>query len=532
MKLLDKLRHARRAGVPIVAIETPDPWATEKTVYEALGSNGGGDEVAMIHWNTATGVRAMNKKGQAAVAEFVGESTGPMGADNLEGPPARILLPAIEKLPTPGVIVAHNLGFWLAGGAPAPTTTQAIANLRDEFARTRRMLVLVGSRADVPLELRHDVLALSEELPGAEQLGAIVSKLDAAVVESVREAIKEGKKGAPTIPRVPTGSHVCDLAVDAARGLPAFAAEQTVAMAMRQTAPGIDVDHAWEIKRRAIAATDGLSVWRGGESVDDIGGLDAVRGFCRRLLDGPNRPRVVVWVDEIEKMMAGASGSMADSSGVSQGVLQALLTHMQESDSTGMIFLGPPGAGKSMMAKTLGQTHHLQTIAWDSGAMKGGIVGQTEQAVRSALRVVDAVSDGSALWVATCNRMAGLPPELRRRFSLGTWFFDLPTADERSAIWGTYCDQYGQDGIIDGALCGGNDEGWTGAEIRACCRIAYELSLPLSDAARYIVPVAKAAASEIAELRQSAAGRYLSATHPGAYTMQLGTTPATRSMGD
>jgi len=514
MKLFDKLRHARRAGVPIVTIETPDPWATEKTVFEALRANGGGDEVAMVHWDTAAGVHPMNDKGQVAVAELVGgDVSGPMGPDNLEGPPARILLPAIAKLPTPGVIVAHNVGFWLAGGNPDPTTTQAITNLRDEFARTRRMLVLVGARAEVPLELRHDVLALAEELPNAETLGAIVGKLDAAVVEATG--------------RPPVKAARVEHTIDAVRGLPAFAAEQTVAMAMRKESPGVDVDHAWEIKRRAIADTGGLSVWRGVESVDDIGGLDAVRGFCRRLLDGPNRPRVVVWVDEIEKMMAGASGSMGDTSGVSQGVLQALLTHMQESDSTGMIFLGPPGAGKSMMAKTLGQTHALPTIAWDSGAMKGGIVGQTEQAVRSALRVVDAVSDGSALWVATCNRMAGLPPELRRRFSLGTWFFDLPTSAERHAIWQTYLDQYGID-MTDEL----NDEGWTGAEIRACCRIAYELALTLPLAAQYIVPVAKAAAKEIEALRQSAAGRYLSATLPGTYTMQLGTPPATRAIGD
>ncbi|MGB7590439.1 MAG: hypothetical protein WBO19_04275, partial [Terriglobia bacterium] len=44
---------------------------------------------------------------------------------------------------------------------------------------------------------------------------------------------------------------------------------------------------------------------------------------------------------------------------------------------------------------------------------------------------IDAVSQGRMLFIATCNSIASLPPELRRRFTLGTFFFDLPTVDER-----------------------------------------------------------------------------------------------------
>jgi hypothetical protein len=38
----------------------------------------------------------------------------------------------------------------------------------------------------------------------------------------------------------------------------------------------------------------------------------------------------------------------------------------------------------------------------------------------------------------SCNRgqppISSLPPELRRRFTLGTFFFDLPCVEERQAI--------------------------------------------------------------------------------------------------
>jgi len=53
--------------------------------------------------------------------------------------------------------------------------------------------------------------------------------------------------------------------------------------------------------------------------------------------------------------------------------------------------------------------------------MKGSLVGESERRLRAALSVVDAVSQGQALFIATCNSIGALPPELRRRFTLGTF---------------------------------------------------------------------------------------------------------------
>ena len=61
-------------------------------------------------------------------------------------------------------------------------------------------------------------------------------------------------------------------AVDAIIGLAAFPAEQTVAMCLSRN--GLDYDDLWERKRQAIEQVRGLSVWRGSESVDEIGGYE------------------------------------------------------------------------------------------------------------------------------------------------------------------------------------------------------------------------------------------------------------------
>ena len=61
------------------------------------------------------------------------------------------------------------------------------------------------------------------------------------------------------------------------------------------------------------------------------------------------------------------------------------------------------------------------------------------------------------------------------------------------------------------------DEQWTGAEIRACCRLAALLEVPLIQAAQNVVPVAVTAAESVERLRGWASGRCLSADKPGVY---------------
>jgi hypothetical protein len=62
-----------------------------------------------------------------------------------------------------------------------------------------------------------------------------------------------------------------------------------------------------------------------------------------------------------------------------------------------------------------------------------------------------------------------------------------------------------------------NDESWTGAEIRSCCRLAALLDMPLTAAADHVVPVAVTAAESVERLRQWASGRCLSADASGIY---------------
>jgi len=303
-----------------------------------------------------------------------------------------------------------------------------------------------------------------------------------------------------------------DAAVEAAAGSgPRFTIEQITSMCLSPA--GLDVDALWEHKRAMIGQTPGLSVWRGGETFADVGGVPIIKGFLTDVFQGREPPHVVVFIDEVEKGLAGIAG---DTSGTAQGQLGQTLVHMTNTDASGLMFVGPGGSAKSLVAKAAAATFGRPTIALDYGAMRASLVGETDARTRAAFKVVDAVAQGRALFIATSNKIAVLPPELLRRFTLGTYFFDLPGPEERAAIWAIYLAKF----RLEGAGPIPPDEGWTGADIRRCCQIAYRLRRTLAAAAEAIVPTGVSAREAIEALRVQAEGTWLSASAPGVYRRQ------------
>jgi SpoVK/Ycf46/Vps4 family AAA+-type ATPase len=116
--------------------------------------------------------------------------------------------------------------------------------------------------------------------------------------------------------------------------------------------------------------------------------------------------------------------------------------------------------------------------------------------------------------ITTCNDISKLPPEFSRaeRFD-GVWFLDLPSQEQRQAIWQIYLKLF----ELDPEQPRPRDNGWTGAEIRACCRLSALLDVPLSAAAQNVVPVSATAAESVDRLRTWAAGRCLDADKGGIY---------------
>jgi hypothetical protein len=474
------IRAIRRAGVPLACFETVDPALSIRATIGAL--NGKADATALLSWDIAQGIVGLNGLGKLIAAEI--SPDGPMQSGN----PFESLSLLRSKAPADTICFWHNAQNYVQ----EPTVKQALWNLRDVWKGNGSTLIMLAPAMVLPDELKNDVVIIGEALPNVDEIKAIVG------------SICEDAKLEPLTPEV------TNKAADALLGLSAFAAEQCLAMSVSKN--GLDLGNLWERKRKMIEQTPGLSVWRGGETFSDIGGCDNVKAFMRDIARGQRAPRAIAFIDEIEKSISGASG---DLSGVSQDYLGALLTFMQDKQAAGIIFIGPPGAAKSAVAKATGNETNIPTIQVDLGAMKGSLVGQSEKQLRQALNVIDAVSQGQTLFIATCNSFGNLPPELKRRFTLGTFFFDLPTKEEREKIWEIYRAKYGLS--FSRAAENFIDDGWTGAEIRQCCEIAWRLGRSTDQAAKFIVPVAKSASETIERLRKSASGKFISASVPGVY---------------
>jgi hypothetical protein len=409
------------------------------------------------------------------------------------------LMSAAVKFPKSTLIFMHNIHlFWDAQNG---AVIQAIWNLRDVFKQDGRTLVLLSDgAARLPKELEHDVLKLDEPLPDAERIGAMVKNLHtSAGLEA------------------PSDESVAQ-AVDALMGLSMFTAEQAAALSLKRS--GLQIDKLWARKIQMIEQTPGLSVHRGGESLEDVGGLENIKSYLAKLMTGPRAPNVILFIDEIEK----AIGSSQDTSGTSQEMMGTQLSYMEDSDVTGILALGPPGSGKSLMAKVAASLGNALVVKFDLSGMKDSYVGSSGKNLRKALKVVDAIGNGSVMCIATCNSIASLPVELRRRFNFGTFFFDLPTEEERTAIWKIFFKKHGMP-LASLALNKPEDEGWTGAEIRNCCKVADALAVPLKEAAQYIIPVSKSAGAQIQSLREASSGRYISASYPGVFTCKISEQP-------
>ena len=113
--------------------------------------------------------------------------------------------------------------------------------------------------------------------------------------------------------------------------------------------------------------------------------------------------------------------------------------------------------------------------------------------------------------IATSNNIWQLPPEFTRS---GRWdaifFVDLPSPQEREAIWKIWLSHYG----LSEDSPRPKDDNWTGAEIRTACRLAKIFQTSPKDVAQFIVPIALSMGDKIAQLREWAKGRTVPASTP------------------
>lgn len=238
----------------------------------------------------------------------------------------------------------------------------------------------------------------------------------------------------------------------------------------------------------------------------------------------------------------------------------------------GVLFLGPPGTGKSLTAKTTARRWGVPLLRLDAGKLFGSLVGQSESQTRQAIEAAEACApcvlwideiekglsqgglDGGTsqrvfgtmlTWlqektkpvfvVATANDVSGLPPELLRKGRFDEIFFvDLPSLNERFEIVKIHLAQRNRNGI-DAKQIATATEGFSGAEIEQAIiegmftAFSKERDVKLSDildAIKGTVPLSKTMEAKIKALKSWADGRAKMASAP--VSVEVGTEPSSR----
>ena len=480
--LITAFKAARRVSTPIVAIETPDAASTIMSIRKVLS-----EKSPVLSWDCARGLRGLNELGKSAM--------GTLGVDPAVTVNAAETLLACENLPDLSVVFMHNFHRQLGDAA----TAQALWNLRDVFKVNKRMIVPLGPAFQMPAELAGDVIILDEPLPTRDELSVTLDQ--------------QHKNAELALPDDETRG----AALDALVGLSSFTAEQVAAMSL--TKKGVDVAKLWERKVKAIQNTDGLRVWQGrpgDTTMDELRGIDNVVEFMRKLIIA-DAFGAIVFIDEMDKAFAGGMSEHTGDSGVSKDQVGTLLSYIEDTQSLGVLLAGVAGTGKTQLVKAMGLEAGKPVIVFDLGGMKGGVVGESERHIRAALKVVSATAEGRVLFVGTANRTTLFTPELNRRFP-DQFFYDTPDDAGRSAIWPVYVKKNGLT-ASQAAIPEGFDRGWTGAEIKRACERAALFGSTVVDASRFIIPSSVSGKAVIENLRREAAGRFLSASHDGLYTL-------------
>jgi hypothetical protein len=166
MGLLHPLKAVRRAGVPLVAYETPDPAATIAGCIAALnGRKKGEEDWPMISWDIVRGLIGLNKPGQEAIGWY-----DPLAMQLPE------ILKGLQDVPGGSIVFLHQITrFFERDGV-----LQGLWLLRDAFKGKQpraATCVMLGASFKLPAELQHDVVIISEPLPDETGLAEITDRL-------------------------------------------------------------------------------------------------------------------------------------------------------------------------------------------------------------------------------------------------------------------------------------------------------------------------------------------------------------------
>lgn len=414
------------------------------------------------------------------------------------------------------IVVMRDLHMFL-GTNPKPV--RLLRDIATLFKKNRKTLVIISPVKKIPPELERDITVIELELPTKEEIKSI---FDALYTPAAKKALGEITPDEQ------------ERIIQAAMGLTFGEADNAFAKAFVE----YSADKSQPISR-LVMREKALAVKKSGileyfepkQTADDIGGLENLKAWL--------------------KMRSKAFSKKAREFGLPL--------------SRGILLVGAPGCGKSLSAKAASTILGLPLLKFDVGRVFGGLVGDSERNMRTAIATAEAVGS-CILWldeieklfagmhsssgggnggtgqrvfssfltwlsekttpcfiIATANKIETLPPELLRKGRFDEIFFvGLPSKIEREQIFKVHLRNKKQN-IPNDALseCVQLSEGFSGAEIEevvvAAMYQAFDqdrslITADLIDAIKITNPLSRSRASLLKEMTEWAQNNAINAS--------------------
>lgn len=470
----EQLAILDKAAVGVVLCRTREPYRAMETIKEYAF----GERVDCKLWTTLYGWTTFDaaNPNDAPKNDNLKEINGALmaigGADNTS-----------SGFPN-GFYAMMYPHFWLKPGQANPVTIAIIKEYCRLFTQNEKRLILLAPLGySLPQELEEDVLILDYDSPSHAELSD--------VYDAVCEGFGDKR------PRFTAEEKRKVLA--AAAGMSQHEFETGFSRAVvthRRKLPNVEaqliIDEVMKAKIEVVKRSEVLEVM---QSLDmtNVGGLENLKEWLT--------------------MRAACFSQEAIDFGIET--------------PKGIALIGPPGTGKSLVGKATASLLGLPLIKFDISRVFQSLVGQSEERVRAALKMLDAMapcvvfldevdkafqvgSGGDSgvsqrilglilthmqetsqpiFWVASANRVDNLPSEFLRRGRLDEVFaVTVPEADERLDIIKIHLRKRGKnpDEIKDLEVAVERSNGYVPAELEAAVKDAiitsFHAKLPITGA--------------------------------------------------
>jgi len=282
-----------------------------------------------------------------------------------------------------------------------------------------KTFVFLSPLYKIPVELRHEVQLIDFAFPTFDELKAMVTTLAEANKIEIDDV---------------------DAVANALRGLTLDEAENAASLSViKSTAKQFDVPTILRQKAQIIKASGIAEYFHPEEGMEAVGGMRPLKNWFaeRRLAFTPEAREYGLPYPK------------------------------------GILLMGPPGTGKSLLAKCLSSYWGVSLIMVDMGALRSSLQGESEGNLRECFNLCEALAPSIALWdevekafagaeagnldsgvsarmlgsaltwmqekkspvfvIGTCNDIEALRPEFINRFD-EIFFCDIPSTPERMEI--------------------------------------------------------------------------------------------------